>query len=80
MTLHKNPRDTAVGTVGDYVNIEREGEQFATMNFQITTFGDPVEIDVEYTWHPQETENPEIKAGMVVRIRGWMDDDRERDG
>ena len=77
MTLDKNPRDTAVGTVGDRVNIEREGEQFAVMNFQITTFGDPVVIEVEYTWHPEQTENPEIKTGMVVRIRGWMDDDRD---
>ena len=76
MTLDKNPRDTAVGTAGDYLNIEREGEQFAIMNFQITTFGDPVEIEVEYTWHPEQTENPEIKTGMVVRIRGWLDDDR----
>ena len=75
MTLHKNPRDTVVGTVGDHLNIEREGEQFAIMRFQITTFGDPMEIDVEYTWHPQETENPEIKTGMVVRIGGWLDDD-----
>ena len=75
MTLKRNPRDTVVGTVGDDLNIEREGEQFAIMNFQITTFGTPVEIDVEYTWRPVQTENPEIKAGMVVRVRGWLDGD-----
>ena len=79
MTLDKNPRDTAVGTVGDYLNIEREGEQFAIMNFQITTFGDPVAIEVEYTWDPEQTENPEIKTGMVVRIRGWLDDEGRLD-
>ena len=96
MTLHKNPRDTVVGTVGDYVNIEREGEQyqhldqFAIMNFEITTFGDPVVIEVEYTWSRDRTEDPEINPGMVVRIRGWLaelgpelgpelgDDDRNR--
>ena len=77
MTLHKNPRDTVVGTVGDYVNIQLEesvhpGEPLAIMNFQITTFGDPVVMEVEYTWHPEETEDPEIKTGMVVRIRGWL--------
>ena len=75
MTLQRNPRDTVVGTVGDYVNIEREGEHFAIINFQITTFGDPVVIDVEYTWRPVQTENPEIKSGMVVRVRGWLDGD-----
>ena len=77
MTLHKIPRDTVVGTVGDYVNIEREesvhpDERLANMYFEITTFGDPVVIEVEYTWHPEETEDPEIKTGMVVRIGGWL--------
>ena len=76
MTLQRNPRDTVVGTVGDDLNIEREGEQFAIIRFQITTFGTPVEIDVEYSWRPVQTENPEIKIGMVVRIRGWLDSGR----
>ena len=49
MTLQRNPRDTVVGTVGGHLNIEREGGHFAIMNFQVTTFGTPVEIDVEYT-------------------------------
>ena len=77
MTLQKIPRDTVVGTVGDYVNIEREesvhpDERLANMYFEITTFGDPVVIEVEYTWRPEETEDPEIKTGMVVRIGGWL--------
>ncbi len=75
MTLQKNPRDIVVGTVGDYLNIEREGEQFAIMNFRITTFGNPLDINVEYTWYPEQTETPEIKTGTVVRIGGWLDDD-----
>ena len=78
MTLQRNPRDTVVGTVGDELNIEREGEQFAIMSFQVTTFGTPVEINVEYTWCPEQTETPEIKTSMVVRIGGWLDDDGNR--
>ena len=78
MTLQENPRDTVVGTVGDYLNIERAGEEFAIMNFQVTTFGTPVGIDVEYTWHPEQTETPEIETGMVVRIRGWLDGDENQ--
>ena len=74
MTLQKNPRDIVVGTVGD-LNIEREGEQFAIMGFQITTFGTPLAINVEYTWYPEQTEAPDIKSGMVVRIGGWLNDD-----
>ena len=76
MTSERNPRDTVVGTVGDDLNIEREGERYAIIRFQITTFGTPVEIDVEYSWRPVQTENPEIKIGMVVRIRGWLDSGR----
>ena len=75
MTLQRNPRDTVVGTVGDHLSIEREEGQFAIMNFQVTTFGIPAEINVEYTWSPDMTENPEIKSGMVVRIQGWLDGD-----
>ena len=76
MTSERNPRDTVVGTVGDDLNIEREGERYAIIRFQITTFGTPVEIAVEYSWRPVQTENPEIKIGMVVRIRGWLDSGR----
>ena len=74
--MQENPRDTVVGTVGDHLSIEQEGGRFAIMNFQLTTFGVPAEIDVEYTWSPDMTENPEIETGMVVRIRGWLGGDR----
>ena len=75
MTSERNPRDTVVGTVGDDLSIEREGERYAIIRFQLTTFGTPVEIDVEYSWRPVQTETPEIKAGMVVRVRGWLEGD-----
>ena len=78
MTLQENPRDTVVGTVGDYLSIEQEGGHFAIMNFQVTTFGAPVGIDVEYTWSPEQTETPEIETGMVVRIRGWLGGDENQ--
>ena len=80
MTSERNPRDTVVGTVADGIDIDREGESYAIIRFQITTFGTPAEISVEYSWHPVQMENPENKSRHGRQDTGMAGRRRDDDG
>ena len=65
--------DLLEGTVGDWT--EWESDRFAVMWFEVNPPGNHQGITVEYRWDPSQSEKPEIREHMAVRIHGYMDDD-----
>ena len=67
--------DVLIGTVGDWVEIEWESDRYAVMWFEVNPPGDHPSITAEYRWDPSQSEKPEIREHMAVRVHGHMDDD-----
>ena len=74
-TWKKDNLDVLEGAVGDWVEIEWESDRYAVMWFEVNPPGNHQSITVEYRWDPSQSEKPEIREHMAVRIRGYMDDD-----
>ena len=77
-TSTAGPMDTLVGTVGTETKIQQEKTGLATTRFSITTFGHPLEIEVEYTWEPSQERGPDIKPGMDLRFWGQLYQDEQQ--
>ena len=67
--------DVLEGVVGDWTEIEWESDRYAVMWFEVNPPGNHQGITAEYRWDPSQSEKPEIREHMAVRIRGYMDND-----
>ena len=67
--------DVLEGVVGDWTEIEWESDRYAVMWFEVNLPGNHQGITVEYRWDPSQSEKPEIREHMAVRIHGYMDGD-----